>query len=376
MTRLQQIGTHGQSVWLDFISRKTIHDGTLQKFIDEGVAGMTSNPAIFGKAMSAADYDPDIATFAIAGKSALEIYDELAVADVRAASELLEPVFHKSGGQDGFVSLEVSPLLAKDTAGTVADAKRYWKWLNRPNVMIKIPATEEGLPAIADSLAAGININVTLLFSVSRYEGVIEAFMDGLERLIANGGDPTKIRSVASFFLSRIDTLVDEELGADHADLKGTAALASAKEAYAAFQRHFSSPRWLKLQEKGAHVQRLLWASTSTKNPAYPDLMYVEPLIGPETVNTMPQETIAAYLDHGQPADRIEEGIHEAAAKLAKLEKAGINMAQVAIDLEEEGLKKFVGPYHDIEALLDKKRKAAAEAGSVSSAVAVLAGGV
>lgn len=376
MTRLQQIGTHGQSVWLDFISRKTIHDGTLQKFIDDGVVGMTSNPAIFGKAMSASDYDSDIAKFAIDGKSALEIYDELAVADVRAASELLEPVFHASGGLDGYVSLEVSPLLAKDTEGTVKDAIRYWKWLNRPNVMIKIPATVEGLPAITAALAEGININVTLLFSVSRYEGVIEAYMEGIEKFIAKGGDPSKIHSVASFFLSRIDTLVDHELGGDHEELKGKAALASAKRAYAAFQHHFASPRWEQLQAKGANAQRLLWASTSTKNPAYPDLMYVEPLIGPETINTMPQETIAAYLDHGNAANRIEEGIADSLNTLEDLDKAGIDMTSVAIDLEMEGLDKFVGPFKEIEALLEKKRAAAQSAGSVSSAVAVLAGGV
>ncbi len=373
MTRLQQIGHHGQSVWLDFISRKTIHDGTLQKFIDDGVVGMTSNPAIFEKAMSAVDYDEEIAELALQGKSAMEIYEQLAVEDVRSASVLLEPVYKASSGQDGYVSLEVSPLLARDTAGTTKDAHRYWNWLERPNVMIKIPATIEGLPAITEAIASGININVTLLFSVARYEAVIDAYMTGIEQLIENGGDPSKVRSVASFFLSRIDTMVDPMAPAE---LQGKAALASAKRAYAAFQRLYTSERWRKLEVKGAHVQRLLWASTSTKNPAYPDLHYVEPLIGPLTVNTMPTETIEAFLDHGHASNKLNEGISAADDTLEAIEKSGVDLAKVAIDLENEGLKKFVDPFHTLEALLEKKRLAATKAGSLQSAVAVLAGGV
>lgn len=365
MNPLQKIGTFGQSVWLDFISRKAIQDGTLAKYIEDGVVGMTSNPAIFEKAMSGSDYDSEIVTLAKAGKTADEIYQQLAVEDVQAAADLLRPIFDRTGGLDGYVSLEVSPNLARDTVGTIAEAKAYWARLGKPNVMIKIPATVEGLPAITEVIGSGINVNVTLLFDVKRYEAVAEAYMAGLEKAAAAGHDVSKIRSVASFFLSRIDTLVDALPEA--ANLQGLAAVASAKHAYESYLKLSSSDRWKALAAKGAHPQRLLWASTSTKNPAYPDLKYVEPLIGPDTVNTMPTETIAAVLDHGNPADLLAGDFPAVHADLAKLSAAGIDLMKVSHQLEEEGLKKFVDPFAKLAGLLESKRKAALE-GALSAA--------
>ncbi len=363
MNPLQKIGTFGQSVWLDFISRKTIQDGTLQKYIDDGVVGMTSNPAIFEKAMSGTDYDAEIVALAKEGLSAGEIYERLAIEDVQAAADLLRPIFDRTGGLDGYISLEVSPLLARDTAGTIAEAKSYWGRVNRPNVMIKIPATVEGLPAITEVIGSGINVNVTLLFDVERYKAVAAAYAAGLEKASAAGHDLSKIRSVASFFLSRIDTLVD---GLPEAKgLEGTAAVASAKHAYEAYlsiKAGFGA-----LASKGAHTQRLLWASTSTKNPAYPDLKYVDPLIGPETVNTMPTETIAAVLAHGAPADMLADDFGAVHAQLAALAAAGIDLMAVSKQLEEEGLKKFVDPFDKLAGLLETKRKAALE-GALSAA--------
>jgi transaldolase len=357
MNPLQKIGTFGQSVWLDFISRKAIQDGTLAKYIEDGVVGMTSNPAIFEKAMSGTDYDGEIIALAKAGKSADEIYQQLAVEDVQSAADLLRPIFDRTNGLDGYVSLEVSPLLARDTAGTTSEAKAYWARLGRPNVMIKIPATVEGLPAITEVIGSGINVNVTLLFDVARYQAVAAAYLAGLEQAAKAGHDLSKIRSVASFFLSRIDTLVD---GLPEAkEHQGLAAVASAKHAYEAFLEIQGGAQFQTLAEKGAHPQRLLWASTSTKNPAFPDLKYVETLIGPETVNTMPTETIAAVLDHGQPADLLTSDLPKIHEDLADLAGAGIDLLVVSKQLEEEGLKKFVDPFDKLSALLESKRKAA-----------------
>lgn len=361
MTKLQKIGEFGQSIWLDFISRKAIQDGTLQRFIDDGVVGMTSNPAIFEKAMSGTDYDSDIVKLAKEGRTSLDIYDHLAVADVQAAADLLRPIFDRTNRLDGYVSLEVSPTLAQDTQGTIDAAIRYWKWVDRPNLMIKIPGTLEGLPAITAAIAEGINVNVTLLFAPSRYVQVIHAYFAGLEKLHAAGGDLSKVRSVASFFLSRIDSLVDgklESIGTPEAKaLEGKAAIASAKQAYLDYEAEYATERWKKLSAAGANIQRLLWASTSTKNPAYPDTLYVETLIGPETVNTLPTETIQAYLDHGDAADRLKDGISEVPGTFAKLKEVGIDMPQVALDLEADGLKKFVDPFEKLQNLLEKKRK-------------------
>ncbi len=360
MNSLQQIGTFGQSVWLDFISRKAIKDGTLQAFIDKGVVGMTSNPAIFGKAMEGDDYDIEISALAQQGKSTNDIYEALVIEDVQAAADLLRPVFDRSANHDGFISLEVSPLLARDTEGTIKQAKDFWNRLDRPNVMIKIPATVEGLPAIEEAIAAGLNINVTLLFSVERYCAVAERFISGLERLAASGGNITKTRSVASFFLSRIDTMVDPELkGPNASGLAGKTAIACAKHAYEDYESLFDGSRFAHLKDKGAYAQRLLWASTSTKNPAYSDTMYVEPLIGPMTVNTMPIETIDAYIDHGKPASRIKDGMADVHATLRQLPDAGINLGDIANRLEEEALKKFNDPFHKLTSTIEQKREAA-----------------
>ena len=347
MNPLQQIGTFGQSVWLDFISRKTIHDGTLQGLIDKGVVGMTSNRAIFDKAMSGTEYDSEMAILAADGKDAYSIFQILAIEDVQAAADLLRPVFDRTKGDDGYISLEVSPLLARDTTGTIKEAKELWARVARPNVMIKIPATVEGLPAIEEGIASGININVTLLFSVERYAAVAEKYIPGSDRLNASGGEVTKIRSVASFFLSRIDTMVDPTL-TTHPELAGKAAIACAKHAYEAYEEIFGSSRFQHLTTLGAKPQRLLWASTSTKNPAYPDTMYVEPLIGPNTVNTMPIETIDAYIDHGKPASRITDDMPEVHQNLRALEAAGIDLGEVANKLEAEALVKFVDPFHKL----------------------------
>ena len=371
MNPLQEIGSFGQSVWLDFISRKAIQDGTLQDYIDNGVVGMTSNPAIFEKAMAGSDYDEEITKLAKAGKTADQIYQQLAVEDVQSAADLLLPIFEKSHGQDGFISLEVSPLLAKNTVMTIQEAKFYWEWLNKPNVMIKIPATKEGLPAIEEAIASGLNVNVTLLFSVQRYKEVAAAYINGLERLEKAGGDLSKTRSVASFFLSRIDTLIDgdlDKIGTPEAiALKGKAAIASAKQAYKAFEEMFSGPRWEALHAKGANPQRLLWASTSTKNPAYKDTMYVEPLIGPLTVNTMPEDTIKAYIDHGQPSDQIRRDLGEADKDLHGLKELGIDILQAAEQLEHEGLVKFVEPFQKLAGVLESKRSQATAGAGVSN---------
>jgi transaldolase/transaldolase/glucose-6-phosphate isomerase len=306
-------------------------------------------------------YDIEIAALAQTGKTTTEIYQTLAIEDVQGAADLLRPVFDRSGNTDGFISLEVSPLLARDTKGTVAEAIAFWARLNRPNVMIKIPATAEGLPAIEEAIAAGLNINVTLLFAVERYCAVAERYIAGLERLAASGGDITKTRSVASFFLSRIDTMVDPELkGPNAASLAGKTAIACAKHAYEDFEALFGGSRFAHLKAQGAHPQRLLWASTSTKNPAYPDTMYVEPLIGPETVNTMPLETIKAYLDHGKPASRIKDGLAEVHTTLHQLKDAGIDLGNIASRLEEEALKKFIDPYNTLTGVIEQKREAAA----------------
>lgn len=377
MTRLQQFGTFGQSPWLDFISRRAIQDGTLDRLIKDGIVGMTSNPAIFSKAMSGTDYDAEIAQLAIDGKDAMTIYETLAMEDVRAASVLLEGAFHESKGMDGYVSLEVLPTLARDTAGTVKQAIAYWHALKRPNVMIKIPATVEGLPAVAQTIAAGVNVNVTLLFSVERYEAIIDAYMSGLESAAAAGKDLSKIWSVASFFLSRIDVMLDKDLeamGSEAKALEGKAGVDCAKLAYEAFEKSQASPRWKALAAKGGNPQRLLWASTSTKNPAYPDLMYVEPIIGPLTVNTLTPETIEAILDHASPADRVKEGLAESHARIKALEGHGVNFTKLADLLEEEGLVKFVEPFSKLEELLEGKRATAVAAGTTEKAVLALAG--
>ena len=355
----------GQSAWLDFLSKHLLDSGELRRLIDEdGLGGVTSNPAIFEKAIAGSnDYDDDIGKLSRQGKGIQEIYETLTVADVQRAADLFLPVSRKLEGADGFVSLEVNPHLAHDTPGTIGEARRLWGKLDRPNVLIKVPGTQEGLPAIRQLISEGINVNVTLLFGLPRYREVAEAFLSGLEERGARG-EHLRVASVASFFLSRIDTLVDpilKRMAGAAASLQGEVAIASAKVAYTIYRQVFGSHRFQVLKNQGARPQRLLWASTSTKNPAYRDVKYVEPLIGPETINTMPLETLNAYRDHGKPASRLSEGADQAAAVLQRLPELGIDLNQVTQQLEDEGVEKFNQPYDKLmRSLEDKARQAPA----------------
>jgi transaldolase len=368
---LVKLGTFGQSIWLDYIRRKMIESGELKKFIDDdGLKGVTSNPAIFEKAIAGSgDYDADIRKLAQAGASIQEIYQTLTVADVGQGADVFRPLYDRVDGQDGFVSLEVNPHLAHDTQSTIAEARRLWQALNRPNVLIKVPATKEGLPAIRQLISEGINVNVTLLFGLPRYQEVAEAYVSGLEARAAQGQSLKRVASVASFFLSRIDVLLDPKLekiataagpnAKEAQELIGQIAIASAKIAYTLYQQIFGSGRFKNLATQGARPQRLLWASTSTKNPAYPDVKYVEPLIGPETVNTLPLETLEAYRDHGNPASRLGQDVDRAASYLKGLPELGINLNQVTQQLEDEGVDKFNKPFDSLMSTLEGKSKAA-----------------
>jgi transaldolase len=368
---LRGIGNLGQSVWMDFIRRGMIVSGELKRIIDEdGLRGVTSNPSIFDKAIAETDdYNEAILALAREGKSAEEMYDALTVEDIRMTADLFRPVYDRLGGRDGFISLEVSPHLARDTDGTIAEARRLWKAVDRPNVLIKVPGTMEGLPAIRRLIGEGVNINVTLLFGLPRYRLVADAYISGLEDRVSNGGSLQHMASVASFFLSRIDVLVDPMLekiaaaGGRDAEqatsIKGQIAIACAKIASEIHKEIFSSERFRSLASHGAHSQRLLWASTSTKNPEYSDIKYIEPLIGPDTINTMPLETIDAYRDHGNPAPRLDEGIHEAHRLLKVLSGLGIDIDAVTRQLEDEGVNKFIKPYDKLINTLKEKRVAA-----------------
>lgn len=363
---LQEIKALGQSVWLDYIQRDILENGDVASMIaKDGLAGMTSNPTIFEKAISGHDdYDEVIEELTRSGTRAMEIYENLAFEDVRHAADLFRPVYDESNGRDGFVSLEVSPHLAYDTKQTVTEAKRLWTALDRPNVMIKVPATPEGLPAIEQLIAAGINVNVTLLFGLTRYRQVMNAFMHGLEARTAAGQPLEHVASVASFFLSRIDVLVDKHLekltktgaGESASALRGQAAVACARLAYQHYQNAMESSRWQSLAGWGARSQRLLWASTGTKDPAYSDIKYVEALIGKETVNTMPPQTLAAYRDHGYPALRIEQELDKAGSVQGKLSESGIHLDAVSEQLEAEGVQKFIAPFDKLLERLDQRR--------------------
>ena len=360
---LVRLGALGQSPWYDFITRELIATGELRALISEdGLLGMTSNPTIFEKAIaSSADYDDDIRRLAAEGHGAEEIFEALAIADVRSACDAFRAVYERTGGADGLVSLEVSPTLARDGAATEAAARRLWAAVARPNLMIKIPGTVEGLGAIERCIADGINVNVTLLFSVARHEAVMEAYLRGLERRAAAGQPLDHVASVASFFVSRVDTKVDPMLErAGRADLRGTIAIANACLAYAAFERVFRGARWAALAGRGARVQRPLWASTSTKDPALPDVYYVEALIAPDTVNTLPPETFAAYRDHGVPTVRIAEGTATAAERIGALAAAGIDLATVTQELEAEGVDKLAASFRSLLSGIDAKAGALA----------------
>jgi len=361
---VKQIHDFGQSIWLDFIDREIMASGKLQKLIDEdGVRGVTSNPAIFEKAItSSSDYDKDIAELSATFDDNEKLFFELAIKDIQQAADLFSGVYNEEvKGADGYVSLEVSPFLALDTEGTAKQAVELWEKVNRENVMIKIPGTKPGLAAIQQSIAKGININVTLLFGLQRYEEVTEAYISGLEEYLAAGNDISRVSSVASFFLSRIDVIVDPLLEAKgEKALVGEVAIASAKKAYEIYKRVFSTERWQKLAAKGAKPQRLLWASTGSKNPAFKDTKYVEALIGPDTVDTVPLETVDAFRDHGIAANTLEGGLEEATATLAKLKDLDIDLDAITQQLEDEGVEKFNKPFEKLlKAIEDQKSKVA-----------------
>jgi transaldolase len=358
---LQRLSALGQSVWVDFLSRESIRGGHLQELIDDyAVVGATSNPTIFQKAMTTGDaYDEQMHELADGG-DVDETFWALAIQDIKAACAVFHPVWEASGARDGYVSLEVDPRLAYDTLETFREAIHLHKTVDRPNLMVKIPATKPGLAAIEDVIAKGHSINVTLIFSLRRYAEVAESYVRGLERLVAEGGDPSTVASVASFFISRIDTEADRRLDevGGHDELKGKLAIANARLAYRHYLEVFSGPRWEYLAGKGATPQRVLWASTSTKNPDYADTLYVEELIGPDTVNTMPEETIKAYQDHGSPRSRLESGLPDAEKLLEDLARAGVDYDDLTETLEREGVEKFAESFHDLMQALADKRKA------------------
>jgi transaldolase len=372
---MSELTALGQSAWLDYIRRGILEDGELERLIREfAVRGVTSNPAIFEQAIAQSDdYDGALEELASRGADAMEAYEQFALEDIRAAADLFRPLFDETEGADGFVSLEVSPELAHDTEGTIAEARRLWTALDRPNVMIKIPGTAEGVPAFEQALSEGINVNVTLLFSLEGYETVMEAYIRGLERRAGEGEAIDRIASVASFFVSRVDTAVDaklERLAEDATDpeersrilgLRGAAAIANAKLAYQRFQEVFGGPRFAALRARGARVQRPLWASTSTKNPDYRDVIYVEELIGPETVNTMPLNTLKAFAEHGIAERTVDRDLAGAKAKLAALDDLGIDLAEVTRQLQVEGVEKFVVPFRDMLESVKKKLQVVAQ---------------
>ncbi len=351
----------GQSLWLDFITRSYMAEGKLKKLINaDGLRGVTSNPTIFQKAISSgSEYDASIQTLIQEEKPTPTIFETLAIADIRQACDLFRSIWEKTEGTDGYVSLEVNPHLARDAGGTLAEARRLFKEVDRPNVMIKIPATQESLPAIEQAIGEGININITLIFALERYEQVMEAWLAGLERLAASGKSPQSIASVASFFVSRVDTLVDGLLQKKgRQELMGKAAIANAKLAYQMFLKVAMGARFKALGAKGARVQRPLWASTSTKNPNYRDVLYVEELVGPDTVNTLPPQTLDAFRDHGRVRQSLTENVQESSKVLARLAEAGIDMKQVTQQLEDDGVRLFAASYDSLIASLEEKRKA------------------
>jgi len=364
---LKTLGTLGQSIWLDYIRRDLITSGQLRRLIEEdGLKGMTSNPSIFEKAIvDSHEYDEDIRTMALEGKGLKVIYETLTQRDVQSAAHEFRPVYDKTDGNDGYVSLEVNPHLAHDTKGTVEEARRLWKTLARPNVFIKVPATIEGLSAIQELISEGINVNVTLLFGLPRYRQVADAYLTGLAARAARGKPVNHVASVASFFVSRIDGLVDPLLekvimqGGDKAamakTIRGHVAIASAKMAYQIYKEIVCSDRFKELAAQGARAQRVLWASTSTKNPDYSDVKYVEALIGPDTVNTAPLETLDAYRNHGDPKVRLEQDVEEARLVLERLPQLGINIDHVTRQLEDDGVAKFNKPFDQLMDTLAKE---------------------
>src|SRR3954454_3441835 len=368
-SKLHELSEHGVSVWIDYLSRDMLEGGELARMMKEdAVVGVTSNPTIFQKAISQGNaYDEQLKEVLEDETDAKEIFYQLAARDINAACDLMRKVWDQGEGRDGYVSWEVDPTLAYDTDGTYEEAQRLHKWIDKPNLYVKIPATRPGVAAIEDMVADGKNINVTLIFSLQRYKEVVEAYIRGLERLVAGGGDPSSVHSVASFFVSRVDTEADKRLDAISGDkawkLRGKLAIANAKLAYAHYKEAFSGPRWEFLEGKGATKQRCLWASTSTKNPDYRDVIYVEELIGPDTVNTMPEDTIRAFQDHGEVrGDTVLEGVDDAEKVLADLRDAGVDYSSVVETLEIEGVQKFSDAFDEIIDSIRAKRGALAAA--------------
>jgi len=370
MNPLVQLRTAGQSPWYDYIQRELITSGDLQAMIDQdGLMGVTSNPSIFEKAIGgSADYDEELQRVAAQVTNVKDIYEALAIRDIQAATDVMSVVYESSKGRDGYVSLEVSPDLAFNTDGTIEEALRLWKTVDRANVMIKVPGTPEGLPAVEHLLSQGLNINITLLFSVKVYEDVAWTYIRGLEKFAVNDGDVSKIASVASFFVSRIDTMIDTHLDAklkDETDeskrktlesLKGQIAIANAKVAYLVYQDIFSGAQFQALQQKGAKVQRLLWASTGTKNPQYPDTYYMDALIGPDTVNTIPAATFNAFRDHGTVKETLTQGVDEAKATMQSLADCGVSMGDVTEMLLKDGARMFGESFDQLMAVISRKR--------------------
>lgn len=369
---LLQVKAQGQSVWYDNIDRSQLQSGQFQRLLaEDGVVGVTANPTIFEKSIGSGHaYDEQMNQLIKEGKSTNEIYEALVIQDIRTVADMLRPIYDRTSGQDGYVSLEVSPDLAHDTDGTIAEVRRFWKIVDRPNLMIKIPATPEGIPAVQEALTDGINVNITLIFSLNTYQEVANAYIAALEDRNAQGKDISAIASVASFFVSRVDTLVDKMLEdkiqatSDPEEkkklksLEGKAAIANARLVYAEFKGIFHSPRFEALRHNGAHVQRPLWASTSTKNPAYRDVLYAEELIGPDTVDTMPLETVKNFRDHGQVRPSIEENVAQARTELDALEKVGISYDKVTQQLQDEGVQKFADSFHQLFKTIDEKKQA------------------
>ena len=370
ITPLRQLVEHGQSPWYDNFRRSFLTSGRLRTLIESGIQGVTVNPTIFEKAiLDSTDYDAAIGDLLAAGARPAAIYERLLVEDVTAAADLFRPLYDRTGGEDGFVSIEVSPRLAHDTEASVAEARRFWRAINRPNVMVKIPATAEGMPAIRQLIGEGINVNITLIFAITAYEQVMEAYLGGLEQRAAAGRPLSSLASVASFFVSRVDTEVDRRLDARIAAepeaarrteweaLRGQAAVANARIAYQQFRRTFAGERFAALRKHGARVQRPLWASTGTKNPAYSDVKYVEALIGPDTVTTLPQATIDAFQDHGRVARTIDQHVDEAYQAIERLESAGISMKEVTETLLAAGVTSFVDALEKLDAAIGHKRE-------------------
>jgi transaldolase/glucose-6-phosphate isomerase len=361
MTKLQELDALGQSMWYDNIERGLITSGELKALIDAGIRGITSNPSIFQKAISSSEaYTEDLQALAEEGKDTLQIYEALAIDDIQQAADLLYPIYEETDGKDGFVSLEVNPTLAHDTDGTIAEARRLFATVGRPNTMIKVPATQAGIPAITTLIGDGVNINVTLLFANDNYEQVARAYIAGLEDYALKGGDISRIASVASFFVSRVDSIVDKALEAvGNKELQGKIAIANAKVAYTIYEELFDNERWSDLAAQGARPQRLLWASTSTKNPAYPDTMYIDELIGPNTVNTAPPATVVAFEDHGTVAVTLTIDVDEARRQLAQLETAGIHLDTLTDQLQTDGVEAFSAAFKSLLASIDQERRRA-----------------